>query len=104
MIELEIITLPIKQSLDDHPITKHRSLDSARSVPLAVSLFERRAIVALVEVAIAVAVVVVVVAVTVALGPDRVEAVAVARVVAPGVESVAVADLRRIAADAARAV
>src|SRR5262245_9982413 len=71
------------------------------AVSLSVSLFERRAIVAFVELAIAVPVVVVVVAVTVALRTDRIEAVAVARVVAPGVESVAVADLRRIVAVAA---
>ena len=48
MIELEIITAPnhsITRQSPNHQITQ--SPDSARSVPLAVSLFERRAIVGL---------------------------------------------------------
>src|SRR5438105_2490173 len=61
------------------------------SVPLAVTLFERRAVFAFVGVAIAVAAVVVVIALTIPLRADRVEAFTVSCVAASGVEAVAVA-------------
>ena len=72
-------------------LTLYQCSAARSAVSLAVSLLERRAIFALVVVAGAVAAVVVVVAFAIPLRPDRVEAVAIARVVAAGLDPVAVA-------------
>src|SRR5262245_53132225 len=95
---------PLTQSPNDHQITKspnHQITLSDLSVPLAISLLERRAILPLVEFAVAVAVVVVVVALTIAFGSDGIESVAVAGVVAAGVEAIAITDLRCVVVVAA---
>src|SRR2546429_7274175 len=75
-------------------LTSHHPLPSL-PVPLPISLLERGSVFALVGLAVSVSIVVVVIAFTIALGAHRIESLAIARVVAPRIETVAIAVLRR---------
>src|SRR5439155_24493342 len=80
------------------PTHQTHRLASVFAVARLIALLERRAVLALVLVPRAVPAVVIVVAFAIPLRADRIVALAVARVVAAGVQSIAIAVLRRDAA------